>query len=154
LYTEWYNITNENGKSLSQMITLNIPRHELSLEFLQPITHLTKEIIQAVELTIKNETHAPIDMIFNLVEKEMIGVKIISLSKNELKLAPKQIETIVLFLLPIRLGIYKFGGLKIYNRLAQKELTFNELPGVTIQGEEDTIKFEAAPQPQYEESLI
>jgi len=73
---------------------------------------------------------------------------------KELKLGPKQSETIVLFLLPIRLGIYKFGGLKIYNRLAQKELTFNELPGVTIQGEEDSTKLEALVQPQYEESLL
>jgi len=55
LYTEWYNIINENGKSLSPMITHNIPRHDLTLEFKEPITHLTKEIIQAFELNIRNE---------------------------------------------------------------------------------------------------
>jgi len=53
------------------------------------------------------------------------------------------------------LGIYKFGGIKIYNRLAQKELTFNELPGVVIVGEEDTTKLaESLQKEEYQESLI
>jgi len=155
LYTEWFNIINEAGKAHSPMINLPIPHHDLSLELMKPIYQLTKEIIEAIEITIKNETNAPIDMIMNLNEKEMTGLKIISLSKSELKLGPKQSETIVLFLLPIRLGIYKFGGVKIYNRLAQKELTFNELPGVVIIGEEDNTKLvESLQKEEYQESLI
>jgi hypothetical protein len=34
------------------------------------------------------------------------------------------------------LGIYKIQGLRIFNKLNQKEVTFNELPGIIIEEQE------------------
>jgi len=55
LYTKWFNIINEAGKAHSPMVKLPITHHDLSLEIVKPLYQLTKEIIEAIEIVIKNE---------------------------------------------------------------------------------------------------
>ncbi len=49
-----------------------------------------------------------------------------------MKLGPLKSDTVTLFCLPFRLGIYKISGLRVFNKLSQQEMMTNELPGIVV----------------------
>ena len=85
----------------------------------------------------------------------MIGIKIIglskyvryflnedNLSKQDIKIPTKKSETLVLFILPVFLGIQKFNGLKAFNRLTQKEVLFGALGDTFIIDNEEEHSYD------------
>jgi len=106
--------------------------HELTMKFADLPKTLHKEVISSQETIVTNNTDKELDLLLNLNEKDMIGVKIIGLSRYEMRVGAKKTEKIVLFILPVLLGIQKFAGLRIFNRLTQKEVLFGSLGDIVI----------------------
>jgi len=132
LLFEWFNIINEAGSMYSKMITMTPFEHELTMKFADLPKTLHKEVISSQETIVTNNTDKELDLLLNLNEKDMIGVKIIGLSRYEMRVGAKKTEKIVLFILPVLLGIQKFAGLRIFNRLTQKEVLFGSLGDIVI----------------------
>jgi len=93
LHSDWNNVANGFGGADSKFLTMPIIETELNIALKEPITKLKKEIIVAAEIIITNKyscfllllrkrADIPLELLFNISEKEMQGIKIIGLSSN------------------------------------------------------------------------